>query len=233
MDKIDKIDYILLIFNCVRYRYKALKQKETWLKELTKKELTKKELEKDLENNLIYFHVIGDPQLTNDFTIDHDDHILYIKVEDDYNSLPKKVIRAYNALKNTYNFKYILKTDDDQMVTNIKFFNVLINLLDKKYEDPEKRIHYGGHIIDVKQPYLSQYYKIHDELPRELKILCTRYCTGRFYFLSLDAIDELILQTDQIESEYLEDYAIGYNIPNKLKTNMLQLDTEMYFLSFT
>jgi hypothetical protein len=230
----DSVDYILVIFNCVRYRYKALKQKETWLKELTEKELTEKELtEKELEKNLIYFHVIGDPQLTNDYFFDNDDRILYIKVEDDYNSLPKKVIRAYNALKKTYNFKYILKTDDDQMVTNIKFFNVLMNLLDKKYDDPDNRIHYGGHIIDVKQPYLSQYYKIHDELPRELKILTTRYCTGRFYFLSLDAIDALIVKTDEIETEYLEDYAIGYNLPTELKTNMLQLDTEKYFMSFT
>ena len=83
-------DYILLIFNCYRYRHKAQKQKETWLL--------------NLPSNLIYFHVLGEPNLTTDFKFIVEDNILLVKVDDDYNSLPKKVIRAYHAILNTYDF---------------------------------------------------------------------------------------------------------------------------------
>ena len=44
-------DYVLLIFNCVKYRDKALYQKNTWLRELSSLNNT---------NNLIYFHVLSE-----------------------------------------------------------------------------------------------------------------------------------------------------------------------------
>jgi hypothetical protein len=212
-------DYILLIFNCFKYRFKALKQKDTWIPNLPK--------------NIIYFHVLGDPELTNDFEFALSENLLYIKVEDDYNSLPKKVIRAYSAINKTYNFKYIFKTDDDQLVTNINFFNVIIHLLNNKYNKFESRIHYGGHIVDVKQAHISQYYKIHKELPKNLIVNVTRYCSGRFYFLSNDAIDQLIQKEDNISTEFFEDYAIGLNLSTQLKTNILALETNKYFIDLT
>jgi hypothetical protein len=211
-------EYILLIFNCVKYRYKALKQKETWIL--------------DLPKNILYFHVIGDPQLTNNSLFSPSENILYVRVEDDYNSLPKKVIKAYSAIYEKYKFKYIFKTDDDQMVTNIRFFDIVMNSLNKKYDDRNSRIHYGGHIVDVKQSYQSEYYRIHPELPTDLIVKNTRYCSGRFYFLSNNSIEELIQKTDKISEEFLEDYAIGYNLPAQLKTNILSLDTNKYFVDF-
>ena len=212
-------DYILLIFNCERYRFKAQKQKESWLP--------------NLPSSIIYFHVIGDPELTNSYQFLTEDNILLVKVDDDYNSLPKKVIRAYEAIKNVYQFKYIFKTDDDQQVTNIKFFDTIMSLLNRKYDDPDSRLHYGGHIIDVKQPYKSQYYRIHSELPTNLLVQATKYCNGRFYFLSHDAICFLINEKKQeIECEFLEDYAIGYYLKDLYKINMLPLDTNKYFIDF-
>ena len=89
-------DYILLIFNCQKYRYKAEFQKTGWLQ--------------TLPVNIIYFHVIGNPSLENDYSIDTTNKILYLKVEDDYNSLPKKVIRAYKTISKLYTLKYIFKT---------------------------------------------------------------------------------------------------------------------------
>ena len=212
-------DYILLIFNCERYRFKAQKQKESWLP--------------NLPSSIIYFHVIGDPELTNSYQFLTEDNILLVKVDDDYNSLPKKVIRAYEAIKNVYQFKYIFKTDDDQQVTNIKLFDTIMSLLNRKYDDPDSRLHYGGHIIDVKQPYKSQYYRIHSELPTNLLVQATKYCNGRFYFLSHDAICFLINEKKQeIECEFLEDYAIGYYLKDLYKINMLPLDTNKYFVDF-
>jgi hypothetical protein len=212
-------DYILLIFNCQRYRFKAEKQKDTWLPLLPK--------------TLKYFHVLGDPELTNNYQFLKDENILLVKVEDDYNSLPKKVIRAYQAIFHTYEFKYIFKTDDDQQVTNIKIFDTIMSLLNRKQDDPETRLHYGGHIVHVKQTYQSQYYRIHAELPQDLLVKATKYCSGRFYFLSFEAIRFLIEEKKQpIETEYLEDYAIGYYLKDIYKMNMLPLDTNKYFIDF-
>lgn len=209
-------EYILLIFNCIKYRFKALKQKETWIL--------------DLPKNILYFHVIGVPELTSKYLFSPSENILYVKVGDDYNSLPKKVIKAYLAVYETYKFKYIFKTDDDQMVTNIRFFDIVMNSLNKKYDDLQNRIHYGGHIVDVKQSYHSEYYRIHPELPKNLIVKATRYCSGRFYFLSNNSVEELIKKMDQISEEFLEDYSIGYNLPTQFKTNILSLDTNKYFI---
>ena len=158
-------DYVLLIFNCVKYRNKALHQKNTWLRELSSLNNT---------NNLIYFHVIGNPNLEQDFLINEEQQILWIKVDDDYNSLPKKVIYAYEAISKVFHFKYIFKTDDDQIVSSVKIFDTLINLLNTKYNYPiekpvfSNRLHYGGHIVDVKCDHISQYFKLHPELPSGL-----------------------------------------------------------------
>ena len=214
-----QVDYILLIFNCKKYGYKAQLQKDTWIPLMTK--------------NLLHFHVQGDPNLETDYQFIKEENLLLVKVEDDYNSLPKKVIRAFQAIKETYQFKYIFKTDDDQEVTNIKFFDTVILLLNRKYDDFETRIYYGGYIVNVQNPYQSQYYRIHAELPENLLVKATKYCSGRFYFLSCDAVRFLVEDRKaDVEAEYLEDYAVGYHLADKFKINMLPLDTNTYFIDF-
>lgn len=205
-------DFVFLIMNCEKYRDKALKQKSTWLPQLP--------------SFLIYYHVLGAPLLTNDFVFDDEQHILYVKAEDDYNSLPKKVIKAYEAVKSRFQFKYIFKTDDDQMVKKPQVFETFKNVI------LQKEAHYGGYIIDVKQPHYSEYNRIHPELPNRLPILPTRYCSGRFYFLSHEAVDDLIGKKALIKNEYLEDYAIGFHLKRNLKENMLFVDTNKVFKDF-
>ena len=201
---------ILLIMNCKKYVKKALYQKITWLKSF---------------NQLKYYHVIGNELLTTDFFFDNKEHILWLKVSDDYNSLPQKVIKSYEAVNKTFNYQYIFKTDDDQILVNPAFFNIITNILTKSITP----IHYGGYIVDVKENYLSQYNKIHPELPNMLPILKTKYCSGRFYFLSRDAILYLLTKKYNIYREFLEDYAIGYHLDDKFKTNILMLQTNKFF----
>lgn len=203
-------DYILLIMNCKKYIKKAMFQKMTWLPKIP--------------STIKYFHVIGEPNMDVNYRFDETNQILWIKVEDDYNSLPKKVMRAFNAINETFSYKFIFKTDDDQILVNNKFLDIVINITNQK-----PKIHYGGFIVDVKQNYLSQYHKIHPELPEYLPILQTRYCSGRFYFLSRQSITNLISKKTIIEKEYLEDYAIGYNLELLYKTNMINLATNNFF----
>ena len=207
-------DFILLIMNCQKYQYKANHQKDTWLKTLTSK--------------LVYYHVIGNHALEKDFLFDNEERILWVKTDDDYNSLPKKVISSYYAINETFDYKYIFKTDDDQNLINPKFFDTIINILTVKIP----QIHYGGHVVDVPFAYLSQYFRIHPELPRHLPVYQTKYCNGRFYFLSKIAILDLLVKRKQIESEFLEDYAIGFNLYSQLKTNTLDVKSEDYFQDF-
>jgi hypothetical protein len=207
-------NYILLIMNCKKYHYKAEQQKNTWLKTLTSK--------------IIYYHVVGDESLEKDFDFDDEERILRLKVADDYNSLPKKVIAAYNAVNETFDYKYIFKTDDDQNLVNEKFFDTIINILHTKSES----IHYGGNVVDVPQPYLSQYHRIHTELPSHLPVYQTTYCNGRFYFLSKIAILDLLIKKEKIKQEFLEDYAIGFNLYPFLKKNIMNLKTDTYFKDY-
>jgi len=203
-------EYIMLIMNCNKYLKKANFQKMTWLPKIP--------------DYLQYYHVIGESELDTRYKFDNQNKILWIKVEDDYNSLPKKVIRAYEAVYETFDFKYLYKTDDDQILVNDKFLDVVRGITSN-----DRKIHYGGYIVDVKQNYLSQYHKIHPELPEYLPILQTKYCSGRFYFLSKQAIMNLISKKNFIEKEYLEDYAVGLNLDQYFKLNITNLATNKFF----
>ena len=205
-------DYILLIMNCKKYIKKALFQKQTWLKQLPP--------------YIKYYHVIGDLAMDTPFRFEEDTNILWLKVPDDYNSLPNKVISAYSAVYETFQFKYIFKTDDDQILVKPRFFDILTNLI--KSTTPIE-YHYGGYIVDVKQPHLSQYHKIHPELPANLPICATKYCSGRFYFLSKSAITNLLKKRAFILREYFEDYAIGFHLDDRFKINMMRISTNDYF----
>jgi hypothetical protein len=197
--------------NCKKYEWKADIQKNTWLK--------------SVPSFIKYYHVIGNEDLETEYIFNNENNILYVKTPDDYNSLPNKVITSFKAINDTFNYKYIFKTDDDQNLTNEKFFEVLHNLLNAKGSP----IHYGGHIVEVTRPYLSEYYKLHPELPKELPIQITNYCSGRFYFLSSKAIQSLLTKRETIIKEFLEDYAIGYNLHVFFKSNMLKLNTNKVF----
>ena len=205
-------EIVMLIMNCKKYEWKADIQRTTWLKKVP--------------TFIKYYHVIGNEYLETEYKFIHENNILYVKTLDDYNSLPNKVITSFKAVNETFKYKYIFKTDDDQKLINEKFFEILYNLLNSK----GLPIHYGGHIINVTMPFISQYYKLHPELPKDLPILITDYCSGRFYFLSFKAVQNLLTKRENIVKEFLEDYAIGYNLHEFFKKNILKLNTNKVFI---
>jgi len=209
------VSSLLLIMNCVKYEYKAAKQRETWLKGL----------------QIPYYHVLGIPELESSYRFDDQERILWVKTPDDYNSLPKKVLSAYAAVQQSFPaIQYIFKTDDDQMLQSNnpnKFFDNINKMLERRMETA--KIHYSGNIVDVPKAYLSQYYRIHPELPKELPVYVTKYCSGRFYILSMEAVAYLITKRELIFQEYLEDYAMGMHLHNRYKNPMVHLDTDIFF----
>lgn len=203
---------IMLIMNCVKYEKKALFQKNTWLKLIP--------------TYLRYYHVIGDEKMETMYRFDEDNHVLWVKTKDDYNSLPNKVITSYQAVNETFNFKYLFKTDDDQNLSSPRFLDTISQMLLTK----QPKSHYGGFVVDVPKPYLSGYHNIHPELPKNLPVYQTKYCSGRFYFLSREAIISLISKRDKIKDEFLEDYAIGLNLDPIYKTHIFNIYTNKYFI---
>ena len=204
-------DFVLLIMNCERYRHKAELQKKTWLAGVT----------------FPYYHVIG--YGGNDYRFDHEERILWVAAPDDYNSLPKKVMAAFAAVRKQFpKIKYIFKTDDSEALkpkdTN-NFFQIIRGVMEVK----SPKVHYAGNIVDVPQPYLSKSHLMHPELPEYLPILATRYCSGRFYVLSIEAVCSLILKREAIGREYFEDYAIGLHLNPLLKETMLKIDVDIFF----
>lgn len=207
-------DFILLIMNCEKYRAKAQQQKDSWLQRLP--------------DQVRYYHVIGHPTMEAPFSFDDDEKILWVKTLDDYISLPKKVIAAFQAVKTTFQFSYLFKTDDDQMVDDVDtFFTMVLQMIRDKM-NTKMKTHYGGQIVDVEIPYLSNYFSIHPELPQDMIIHKTTYCSGRFYFLSSEAITYLLSKREKIEQEYLEDYAIGLHLNPILKKVMTHIQSDKY-----
>ena len=93
----------------------------------------------------------------------------------------------------------------------------------------KKGSHYGGYVIDVTKPHLSQYHNKHPELPPYIPILQTKYCSGRFYYLSNPAVQDLLAKRMKIEKECLEDYAIGYYLSDIYKTDIINIRTNDFF----
>jgi hypothetical protein len=204
--KIQK-EYVMIILTCEKYKYKAEYQKKTWLSNFP----------------IFYLHIIGKEDLTSEYKLDLLENILYVKCIDDYNHLSHKTFLALKSVNTLFEYKYIYKTDDDQELLKPGLFSILHNLFQTK------EIHYGGKVNDIKQPYYSQYYKIHPTLPQNIIIYPTKYCSGRFYFLSKEAIQYLLKQQYYICREYFEDYAIGYCLHSEYKKNIFHLNTDTFF----
>jgi len=219
----NQTEYVLLIMNCTQYKWKAEQQKTMWIPQVFFNN------NNELANNkkMTYFHVRGDPSLKEEHSLDNENNILLVKVEDDYNSLPKKVVAAFQAISSEFPYlKYIFKTDDDQDLKDpFEFFSTMIRTLEEK----KPKVHYGGHVVDVKTPYLSSYGKIHPELPDPLIIYPTQYCSGRFYTLSIEAAKDLVKKRGSIMGECLEDYAMGYHLNPIFKKTILNIDTSVHF----
>ena len=207
-----KSEIILLIMTCYKYKNKTEIQRQSWLKELPE--------------NMIFYHVLGDKDKCkgNKYLFDENNHILYVATNDDYNSLPHKVIQSFEAVSKQYDYKYIFKTDDDQMLVRSNFFVEFTKLLSQK-----KDYHYGGNSISI-EDHISSYHNSHSCLPKDLLLKKTVYCNGRFYFLSKDAVEYIVSFTEQIKKHYIEDHAIGLYLDDRFKgKHMLSFDTHKHF----
>jgi hypothetical protein len=203
-----KHDFILLIMNCEKYKYKAELQKSGWLKQIP--------------TRLVYYHVIGNEELDTEYKFDEENRILYVKTKDDYNSLPYKVISSYAAITSEFEYKYIFKTDDDQHLKEIGMLEQLMNFIEIKTPN------YGGKLITIPNDHISEYYLFHPELPKNVVVRKSQYCNGRFYILSKVAIEDLLTKREYFKTEYFEDYAVGYYLNDEIKCKFIHIQNEVF-----
>ena len=145
----------------------------------------------------------------------------YVRVSD----AAVKVTQCQTTTGYIVNERYYDQTIQARIPNN--FFQATIRMLERSGDDA--KIHYAGNVVDVPQPYLSQYHRIHPELPVDLPVLQTKYCSGRFYVLSADAVADLLKKKHHIEKEFLEDYAIGLHLDESYKRTMKHLATNVFF----
>lgn len=195
-------DFILLILNCKAYRHKATLQRKLWVN--------------NLPCFIKHFYIIGDETLIDDYMFWED--TLYVKCKDDYLSLPIKIMSAIKAISKVYNYKYIFKTDDDQMLVNKNFFTQLCDeLVNRETYD------YGGFIVDVKDHYTE--YKS-SQIQKKIKLNACRYANGRFYLLSKKSCDHLLSVSHKFYDYIYEDYSIGYELSNAKDLKIKMLDSQ-------
>jgi hypothetical protein len=209
-------DYILLILNCHKYRHKASRQKEGWLKELS------------TIPNIRYYHIVGniDGETKDEYRFDDTENILHVSCPDDYISLSKKVIMAIKAIHTRFDYKYIFKTDDDRDLSDPQFFNKLIPVCE------QYKPNYGGYILIIPEHY-SNLWCTHPELPKDILLESTSYASGHFYLLSVRAVEYLLKSYDKIWKRIIEDHAIGYYLsPDLNKLNVLGIPTEQLFIDY-
>lgn len=197
---------VLLILSCKKYAHKADLQRQSWIP--------------CLPSTIRPFHVIGDSERCGqaEYMVDESAHIIYTNTKDDYVSLPHKVITAIQAVHNTMAYDYIYKTDDDQIVTDVGFFDIVQN--------HREGYHYGGHVVRVEEHY-SDYWQIHAELPQKLLLEKTTYCAGRFYFLSPAAVRCALEKKEWFRTRVIEDHAMGYALPAEMKDQPFMLNDLM------
>lgn len=110
------------------------------------------------------------------------DKMLLLDVEDNYKSLPKKVLKAYTFIYNNYKNVNILKIDDDSYLDVKKLQKIKFNF------------DYGG--------------LVYNDCYKNIKY---KFAFGGGYYLSNKALG-ILIKNFNINTELQEDKAVGYSL---------------------
>ena len=165
-------------------------------------------LNRDNKGKFIIYYFIGDPSLKEEYKIDEENSIVYLKVADNYESLP---LKTYGAVKFAFeNFSSeiygLLKTDDDIDLDLDKIYHYL-----QKY----KNVPYCGITTKITNPNNLSYWHMgkceSEDLNRTPhKVPLAEYCAGGGYYLNLDSMEKIVDSRHMYEGMIFEDATTGY-----------------------
>jgi hypothetical protein len=163
---------------------------------------------KENNENLIIYYFIGDPLLEEEYQVDEKNNIVYLKVADNYESLPLKTYGAVKfALDNFSDQIYgLLKTDDDIELDLTKIY---------KYLQDHKEVPYCGITTKITDPNNLSYWHMgkceSDELNRTPhRVPLAEYCAGGGYYLNLDSMKKIVDSRHMYDGMIFEDATTGY-----------------------
>lgn len=151
---------------------------------LSHKESTNRTNELPVHDRMLLYRFIGDESLETEYLVREEESTVYLKVPDNYESLPIKVAAAMKFVDQNYGTEIdgVFKTDDD-IELNLERLSVCI--------DRNKEHRYFGIVNDAEEHY-SEYHKgkCQSEQLNESKskIPKCKYCSGGGYYVSRDLL---------------------------------------------
>ena len=165
-------------------------------------------LNRDNNGKFIIYYFIGDPSLEEEYRVDEENNVVYLRVADNYESLPMK---TYGAVKFTLeNFQDqiygILKTDDDIELDLSKIY---------PYLQDHKDVPYCGITTKITDPNNLSYWhmgkcesEVLNRTPHGVPL--AEYCAGGGYYLNLDSMKKIVDSRHMYEGMIFEDASTGY-----------------------
>ena len=156
----------------------------------------------NINDDFIFYYFIGDPNLDSAYKIDKDNNIVYLKVEDDYISLSKKVYYAIKFINDNYSdsINGIFKTDDDVFLNFKKLSKCIKENINSKY---------FGQLCSIpndqfKTTIRNKYCNVDD-----ITLDKCEYCSGYGYYISKETIPFIIENKESYDISYFEDVCTG------------------------
>lgn len=167
-----------------------------------------KVLESYGKGKFFIYYFIGDPSISKEYEIDEETNTVFLRVPDNYESLPQK---THGAIKFAYdNFRDkiegMIKTDDDIQIEldkahgalsaygNIPYFGITT-----KITNPENFS--SWHMGKCESAELNN---------TPIKVPLCHYCAGGGYYLSPESMQRASSQGEVYRSMIFEDAATGY-----------------------
>ena len=165
------------------------------------------------KDRCFFYYFIGDITLSEDYKIDEENKIVYLKVPDNYESLSLKTYYAMKFISENYLDKIsgVFKTDDDIILD--------IDKLIKCIDDNKEHKYFGT--LATSGDYYSDYHFGKCESielnSKKLFIPESKYCAGGGYYISKELINNILDNISIFEEVIFEDAAVGvamnkYNI---------------------
>lgn len=165
-------------------------------------------LNRDNNGKLLIYYFIGDPSLEEEYGVDEENNVVYLRVADNYESLPMKTYGAVKfALENFQDQIYgLLKTDDDIELDLSKIY---------PYLQEHKDVPYCGITTKITDPNNLSYWHMgkceSEELNRTpQRVPLAEYCAGGGYYLNLDSMKKIVDSLHMYEGMIFEDASTGH-----------------------
>jgi hypothetical protein len=174
-------------------------------KKSTFRDEQKKHLLNTNKDRFIFYYFIGDINLLEDYKVDEENKIVYLKVPDNYESLSLKTYYAMKFINENYldEISGIFKTDDDIIIDVDKLANLI--------GDNQKYKYFG--LVAKSNGYDSTYHFDKCESPEINKTVSyvpeCEYCAGGGYYISKELINNIIDNISVFNDIIFEDCSVG------------------------